>query len=67
MPSENFDPAENLILGALPSGELRQILSHARCVTLEDKELLYEQEAPIEAVYFPLTGAVSMLTRMGDG
>jgi CRP-like cAMP-binding protein len=67
MTPENFDPSENLMLGAVPPGELRQVLSHAKPVTLNDKQILYEQDARVEAVYFPLTGAVSMLTRTGDG
>ena len=67
MIAENCHPSENLILAALPPGDLQQVLSHARLVTLNDKETIYEQESPVNAVYFPLTGAVSMLTRMGDG
>jgi CRP-like cAMP-binding protein len=67
MSPENFDPSENLILAALPADELRRLLSHAKLVPLNDKETIYEQEARVDTVYFPLTGAVSMLTRMGDG
>jgi CRP-like cAMP-binding protein len=67
MAPENFDPSENLMLGALPAGELGRLLVHAKPVTLNDKQLLCGQDARMDAVYFPLTGAVSMLTRMGDG
>jgi CRP-like cAMP-binding protein len=67
MTPESFDPSENLMLGALPPAELRGVLSHAKPVILSDKEVLYEQDARVNAVYFPLTGAVSMLTKMGDG
>jgi len=67
MTAENFDPFENLMLGALPPGELKRLLSQAKPVTLNDKELIYGQDDRVDAVYFPLTGAVSMLTKMGDG
>jgi CRP-like cAMP-binding protein len=67
MTPENFNPCENLILAALPAGELRQLVTQAKPVSLNDKELIYEQEERVDAVYFPLTGAVSMLARMGDG
>jgi CRP-like cAMP-binding protein len=67
MTQENLDPSENLILAALSVGELRQVLSQAKPVILKDREVIYEQESRVDAVYFPLTGAVSMLTRMGDG
>ena len=67
MTQENFDPSENLILAALSPGELRQVLSHAKPVVLNDKEVIYGQESRVDALYFPLTGAVSMLTKMGDG
>jgi CRP-like cAMP-binding protein len=67
MTQENPDPSEKLILAALNPGELRQLLSHAKPVILNDKEVIYEQESRVAAIYFPLTGAVSMLTRMGDG
>ncbi|HJR78308.1 MAG TPA: Crp/Fnr family transcriptional regulator [Nitrospiraceae bacterium] len=67
MTQENLDPSENLILAALSPAELRQVLSQAKPVILKDKEVIYEQESRVDAVYFPLTGAVSMLTHMGDG
>jgi CRP-like cAMP-binding protein len=67
MASESFDPSQNLLLAALPPTELQQLLAHAKPVPLDDKQVVYEQEARVDAVYFPLTGAVSMLTRMDDG
>jgi CRP-like cAMP-binding protein len=67
MASESFDPSHNLLLAALPPNELPALLAHAKLVTLEDKQLIYDQGARVDAVYFPLTGAVSMLTRMDDG
>jgi CRP-like cAMP-binding protein len=67
MRQESHDPSRNLLLAALPSSELQPLLSRGQFVELKDKQIVYEQEARVESVYFPLTGAVSLLTRMGDG
>jgi CRP-like cAMP-binding protein len=67
MTQEGCDPSDNLLLAALPSSELQPLRFRGQFVELIDKQLIYEQEARVESVYFPLTGAVSMLTRMGDG
>lgn len=67
MTQERTDPAHNLILAALPAAELQSLLALAKLVPLHDKHQIYEQEGLVEAVYFPLTGAVSMLTKTADG
>ena len=67
MAQESPDPSHNLLLAALPPSELQPLLAGAQLVGLDDKQVIYEQEARIDNVYFPLTGAVSMLTRMSDG
>ena len=64
---ENSAPAQNAILAALPAFELQTLLSLAKRVPLNDKQLIYDQERPVDAVYFPLMGAISMLNKTGDG
>jgi CRP-like cAMP-binding protein len=67
MAPEKSDPSQNLLLAALSPHDLQQLVARARLVTLTDKDLICEQGARVDSIYFPLTGAVSMLTRMNDG
>jgi CRP-like cAMP-binding protein len=67
MPLESSTSLQNILLAAIPEAELDAVLGFARPIPLEDKALLQAQDTPIDAVYFPLTGAISILTRTGDG
>jgi CRP-like cAMP-binding protein len=47
--------------------DLAVLAHHFRRVTLDHGALLQEQDAPVEHVYFPLSGAVSLLAVMQGG
>jgi len=55
------EPQANRLLGALPPRDLEGLLAQAEIVTLELKETVYEVNQPILHVYFPLSGAFSLL------
>jgi CRP-like cAMP-binding protein len=54
----------NRILAALPAAELAHLRPELCPVELASGEILYEQGAMIDAVYFPETAVVSLLSRM---
>ncbi|MFZ0178368.1 MAG: Crp/Fnr family transcriptional regulator [Candidatus Dormiibacterota bacterium] len=58
---------ENRILTALPSEERQQLFGRVRNVTLPVKTVLFEPGAPIDALYFPTDGVVSLVTPLHDG
>jgi len=58
---------ENRILTALPSSDRRELFSVVRSVTLPVKTVLFEPGAPIEALYFPVDGVISLVTPLHDG
>ena len=43
------------------------LLRGSKIVALEDKQLICAQEESIEAVYFPLSGAISLLIKTSEG
>ena len=58
---------ENRILTALPSSERQELFGLVRNVTLPVKTVLFEPGAPIEALYFPTDGVISLVTPLHDG
>jgi CRP-like cAMP-binding protein len=60
-------PGENRILSALPVAERRQVSEAATNVTLNVRTVLFEPGGPIDAVYFPTDGVVSLVTPLQDG
>ena len=62
-----MSPTQNILLGAIPESDLDLLLSGSKIVALEDKQLICAQEASIDAVYFPLSGAISLLMKTSDG
>jgi CRP-like cAMP-binding protein len=62
-----MDPTANLIIAALPDDEREQLLHAMQRVALKTGQVLYEQDAPVSKVYFPLAGAVSVLILLEDG
>ena len=58
---------ENSILTALPSDERQQLFGLVRNVTLPVKTVLFEPGAPIDALYFPTNGVISLVTPLHDG
>jgi CRP-like cAMP-binding protein len=57
----------NRLLAALPQVDYERIMAHLHPVSLTIKQLLYEPEAPIDHVYFPLNSIVSEIVRMKNG
>jgi CRP-like cAMP-binding protein len=60
-------PGENQILTALPSSERQYLFGVVRNVTLPVKTVLFEPGAPIDALYFPTDGVISLVTPLLDG
>lgn len=54
-------PINNLILAALPAQERRRLLPKLEQISLNLKEMIYEQGDIIRNVYFPNSGIVSLL------
>jgi CRP-like cAMP-binding protein len=55
------------LLAALPQATLDQLGPHLASVSLSPRQVLYKRNAPIELIYFPEQGVVSVLTVMSDG
>ena len=58
---------ENRILTALPLVERLQLLEAASNVTLDVRTVLFGPGLPIDAVYFPTDGVISLVTPLHDG
>jgi CRP-like cAMP-binding protein len=58
---------ENRILTALPPSDRLQLLGDASSVALPVKTVLFEPGCPVDAVYFPVDGVVSLVTPFQDG
>jgi CRP-like cAMP-binding protein len=58
---------QNRLLAALPPEDLALIEPHLAPLDLERGRLLYEPGDPIDLVYFPTDGVISLLTLMRDG
>jgi CRP-like cAMP-binding protein len=57
----------NRLLAALPPDVLAQIWPRLKAVELPFRDVLHEPGKPIEAIYFPETGWVSMLAYLESG
>ena len=58
---------ENRLLARLLTEDGQHLVQRCERVALEFKSTIYEALAPIDYVYFPLTGVTSFLTIMEDG
>jgi CRP-like cAMP-binding protein len=58
---------ENRILTALPPSDRLQLLGAVSSVALPVKTVLFEPGCPVDAVYFPVDGVVSLVTPFQDG
>lgn len=65
--SQNSHNPVNRLLGAIPPEEYQRLLPHLKPVFLEYKQILYQPNEPIEHVYFPNNGVISLLTVMENG
>ena len=57
----------NRLLDRLGDAELVDIEPDLEGVTLEFRETLHEQAAPVTTVYFPITGIVSVVSDLAEG
>ncbi|HEV3273565.1 MAG TPA: Crp/Fnr family transcriptional regulator [Candidatus Dormibacteraeota bacterium] len=57
----------NRILTALPASEREELFGLVRNVTLPVKTVLFEPGTPIQALYFPTDGVISLVTPLHDG
>ena len=60
-------PPANRLLARLPQDDCNRLFVSLETVSWELNHVLYEARAPIDYVYFPLTGSASALTVMEDG
>lgn len=58
---------ENRLLAMLPRAEYDRLLPLMRPVEIALRETVYRQNAPIEYVYFPRSGVLSMIVVMEEG
>ena len=58
---------ENRILAALPPSDRRQLFAVASSVSFPVKTVLFEPGRPIDAVFFPVDGVISLVTPFQDG
>ena len=58
---------QNRILGALPGEEFGRIAAHLSPVKFEKDEIIYLSEDPIEFVYLPESGLISLLSTTETG
>jgi CRP-like cAMP-binding protein len=65
--SQNSHNRVNRLLAAIPPEEYQRLLPHLKPVYLEYKQILYQPNEPINYVYFPNNGVVSLLTIMENG
>jgi len=61
------NPVANKLLAAIPKEEYDRLLPHLELISLPLKYVLHEADEPIKYAYFPLSGAVSVLSLMEDG
>lgn len=67
MPNQSrLPPIQNQLLAALPGREYKRLLPHLEHVPLPFMEVLHESGDPIEHVYFPDDGLISLLVVMDD-
>lgn len=57
----------NRLLATLDQADLIQLTEHLDKLPLAQNLILQEQEAPVEKVYFPLSGVISLISVMENG
>jgi CRP-like cAMP-binding protein len=59
-------PTQNRLLASLPREDLLLLARHLREVPLQQGQVLEEPGRPIDAVYFPQSGMISLIVRMPE-
>ncbi|BAY44869.1 Crp/Fnr family transcriptional regulator [Scytonema sp. HK-05] len=60
-------PLKNRLLATLPTQEQERLQPHLQLVPLEYRQILYRPNEPIDYIYFPNYGVVSLLNLMENG
>jgi len=63
----SHSPRQNRLLAAMPISVYARMLPELQIAPLALGSAVYEADSPLEYVYFPITGIVSMLHVMHDG
>jgi CRP-like cAMP-binding protein len=63
----DLDPRANRLLMSLDEADFAPLAAHLRTGPLLQGQVLQEQESPVEQVYFPLSGVVSLISVMQGG
>jgi CRP-like cAMP-binding protein len=58
---------ENQLLSALPTEEYKRLLPNLEFVSLNFKQIIYAPDGPIDYVYFPNSGIISLVNVTEDG
>ncbi|HVE78888.1 MAG TPA: Crp/Fnr family transcriptional regulator [Gemmatimonadaceae bacterium] len=66
-PAASGAAPRNRILAALPADEYARLAPRLELVPLELRHLVFDVDQPIEHVYFPEAGVVSIVSVMADG
>lgn len=61
MLSTSRNPAANLLLSALPDGDLQSLLAECETVDLAFAEVIYSLRDPLSHVYFPTSSFISLI------
>ncbi len=61
------DMTRNLMLAVLPASDRERLGQRLTPTFLEIKRVLFEPGKPIDSVYFPLNGVISLVTPLEDG
>ncbi len=67
MTLEQARPEGNSILGALPADDFERLQPKLSLFPLRVKNVLFEPGAPIDVIYFPIDGVISLVTPLRDG
>jgi CRP-like cAMP-binding protein len=59
--------SDNRLLGCLSHTDFAFLARHLKRVPLETGNVLQEEDVPVEYVYFPVRGVISLLAVMSDG
>ena len=67
MAGTRHDATENRLLDVMLPGDREQVMAIAKPLDLEVKTVLFEPGKPVESVYFPFDGVISLVTPLEDG
>lgn len=65
--NEKEQNCANQLLNLLPESELQNLLAYSERVTIPAQKIVYKPDEPIEQVYFPLHGIISLMIINEDG